>query len=316
MELGSYTYPITERALGIVMQVKLKAYFLSLNPEASALRQWDAGFILDFLKGNMWQPAGWQDFEIKEVTRLPKEERAIVIIPARHHKSLEEQVNQELQSIDNVVFFCLGDEEAEFDIEKIEHQSIYTWIQNPHIGKHDNYNKLGTGYPQHIKEFLPKEIHKKLNLYFAGQITHKRRIELIDVLLEYEAHWRNCRVIKTNGFTQGEAPKDYYKYMCEAMAAPAPSGAIIPDSFRLFEALECMSIPIADTVTPKGEIMPYWDWLFGEASPFPQVTQWDSLYAIMLEIRENWPMNVHKQTAWWIKYKREFANKVWRQLNA
>lgn len=292
----------------------MNAYFLSLNPEANALRQWDAGFLLDFLKGNMWQPSNWQDFEIKEVTSLPKDERAIVVIPARHHKGLEEQVNKELQHIDNVVLFCLGDEEAEFYIEKIQHPSIHIWIQNGHIGKHDNYNKIGTGYPQHIKQFLSDKIKKDLNMYFAGQVTHQRRLELIDVALHYEAEVGDSRVVRTKGFTQGEPPKDYYKYMCRAKVVPCPSGAIIPDSFRFFEALECMSIPVADTKTPTGEVMHYWDWLFNEEIPIPQVSEWDRLYGIMYESLENWPMNMHRQTAWWILFKRKFANKVWEQL--
>ena len=119
----------------------------------------------------------------------------------------------------------------------------------------------------------------------------------------------------TQGFTQGMSHLDYYMGMVGAKVAPAPSGAVIPDSFRLFEALECMAIPIADQKTAKGEVMEYWDWLFGEITPFPHITNWESLPAYMKEIKKDYPHNIHKQTAWWLMFKRNFKLKVLEQYN-
>lgn len=279
----------------------MKAYLLSLNSEANIADQWDFGFLKDFLDDNK--------FDIQERDELPFDDRAIVVIPARHHKDLEDRVNFELQNIDHVVLFLMGDEEADFDIDKIKHPSIHIWVQNPHMGKHDDYNKLGTGYPTHMNAV---QYPKNLDIFFAGQITHDRREELVSIL--ESPKFKSVRVVKTEGFTQGEAPKDYYKHMSLAKIAPAPSGAIIPDSFRLFEALECMAIPVADQKTASGEVMQYWDWLFGESTPFPKVEEWDRLFGLVPELLEDWPRNMHQQTAWWIRYKRDFKNKVLEQL--
>lgn len=286
----------------------INAYFLSMNPEANAHDQWDAGFILDILE--------LIDADITDVVELEKQDRAVVIIPARHHTGLEAEINKEINKVGNVVLVCLGDEEAEFEVELIEHPNIMVIIQNPHMGRHDNYNKLGTGYPQHMREHLPEKIHKDLNVYFSGQITHIRRRELADVLIAYEDQDKSTRLVRTKGFTQGEAPRDYYSYMTSAKIAPAPSGAVIPDSFRLFEALECMAVPIADEVSPTKAMPGYWDWLFGDITPLPKITEWDRIFGLIPELLDEWPHNMHKITAWYIWYKRNFALKVMEQLNA
>lgn len=294
-----------------------KAFLLSLNPQASVADQWDAGFLLDFLEGNMWQPPNWEGFDILTTSHLPKTNRALVALPARHHAQLVKEVNRELSNIDHVVLFLLGDEEADFPVEEIDHPSIHAWIQNPHPGRHDKYNKLGTGYPPQSQDILPtfKSVEKSLDVFFSGQITHKRRMSMLDNLNEYTTHHENTLVNTTHGFTQGLDHETYYTHFSRSKVAPAPSGAVIPDSFRVFEALESMSVPIADDVSPDNAIKEYWNWLFGEETPFPKIQEYDGLPGKITEELSKWPQNMHRQTAWWIAYKRRFVYTVLEQLN-
>jgi hypothetical protein len=292
----------------------MKAYILTLNKEAKLSEQWDFGLVKDLIEGKIWRTPDWEDFELEETSYLPKQDRAIVCIAGRHHAGWEKDIHCQLINIKKVVLFILGDEEADFDISKIKHRNISIWVQNPHLDKHDNYNRLGTGYPQRMKENLPDYTNKNLELFFSGQITHDRRRELVQALydsqaIDYELH-------QTNGFTQGLEPSKYYSEMARAILAPAPSGAVIPDSFRLFEALEMMAIPIADQKTADGEVMEYWDWLFEEITPFPKIDNWYELQDIVFTTRADYPHNIHKQTEWWIKWKRNFVYKVMEQLNA
>lgn len=284
----------------------MKVYYLSLKSETPNNDYWDYGFINDMFKD--------LQFETEEVSKLPKTDKAIVVLPARHHKGLEQEVQHELDKIQHKVFFAMGDEEADFDIDKIKASHI--WVQNPHPDKHDKYNKLGTGYPPQSQEILPTiGYEKNLNVYFSGQITHKRRVELIENMREYELGDSNTLVNRTKGFTQGVSHQDYYRDMARSKIAPAPSGAVIPDSFRLFEALECMSIPLADEVNPTGTITEYWDWLFGETVPFPKYTSSDRLVGLIHETLDKWDLKIQKQTCWWIKFKRDFKLKLQEQLN-
>lgn len=286
----------------------MDAYLLSFNPEANVADQWDFGLLRDVLEDSGFTIYGGNT--IKSGT-----ERAVIVIPARHNAEHIDAINKWLSHIEHVVLFLLGDEEAEFPVEKIVHPSIHIWAQNPHMGKHDAYNKLGTGYPAHMRSVLPKTLEKKKDIMFAGQVTHPRRRELIDVLVDMSMGNSGIRIVKTGGFTQGETPAEYFKHLSETKIAPAPSGAIIPDSFRLFEALECMAIPVADQKTPDGTVLHnYWDWLFGEDTPFPKVTEWDRLFGLRDELLADWPRNMHQQTAWWLMYKRNIKNKILEQL--
>jgi len=280
----------------------MKAYLLSLNDKANISDQWDFGLLHDTLQE--------LDVEMISCKTLPSYDRAVVVIPARHHAGLESKVNKELNKISHVVLFLMGDEEADFDIDKIEHPSIHIWVQNPHIGKHDNYNKLGTGYPKHMRENLPDYCAKEYSLYFAGQVTHNRREELVEAMELIAPRYQNVKIVKTEGFTQGVSPKEYYQDMAKATIALCPSGAVIPDSFRTFEALECMALVIADNKTPAGESMEYWDWLFEDIVPFPKCTNWFALPGIVGDLQDDYPHNIHNQTAWYLQWKRKFKHKI------
>lgn len=284
------------------------AYLLSLNPEANIADQWDFGMLKDLLLDI--------GFTLTEVSKVPKGDKALVIIPGRHHAGLEKQVNEELGNLNKPILFVMGDEEAEFDVSLVDVPKTRIWIQNPHLGKHDDYNRLGTGYPQHMSENLPALWEpKKQDIFFAGQVTHQRRVELVYTLQRMKNKGKDVSWVETDGFTKGVDPETYYKQLAITRIAPAPSGAVIPDSFRLFEALECMCIPVADQKTADGQVMEYWDWLFNEITPFPKITDWAILPGIYGDVLNDYTNKLHKQTAWYLQYKRNLKHKILEQIN-
>lgn len=279
--------------------MKTKIYHLSLKSDSPTSGYWDFA-ILDLL-----------DYEHENVSVLPRKNRAIVTIPARYHAGLEQKLNKELAKIKHVILFLMGDEEAEFNVEVINHPSIHIWVQNAHPDKHDKYNRIGTGYPPQVKLLSQMNLNKTRELMFSGQITHERRRQMVEGLNNYHG---NAFLHYSRGFTQGLQPKDYYNYMISAKIAPAPSGAVVPDSFRLFEALEAMCVPIADEVNPSGTINEYWDWLLG-MNPIPKITNWLNVDGTIKELLKDYPRNLHQITCWWIKWKRDFKLKIIKQLN-
>lgn len=282
----------------------MKAYALSFN-ESSILDQWDSGFLLDML-----EQIGIKPIPVK---RLEKAENAIVIIPARHHKGMENQIQKELDKINNCIFFALGDEEAEFNVHKI--RANYIYVQNPHPGQHDMYDRIGTGYPPQIKLLDEVSFKKDFNVFFSGQNTHTRRQQALKHLNNFADFHEGLEIYETKGFTQGLSHKEYYDRMARAKIAPCPSGAVIPDSFRLFEAFESMAVAIADEVNPSGSIQEYWDWLFEEVNPIIKIKDWSEVGGKILEILEDWDSIVQKQTCWWLLYKRNFRLRLVSQLN-
>lgn len=288
----------------------MNVYYLSLKEETPNRGYWDYGFLDDYINGRLWKTYEWVDYVQHEVSELPEDETAIVVLPARHHAGFEEKVNIQLQRIKKVVLFLMGDEESSFDIDKINHPDINIWVQNPNPIHHERYNRIGTGYPQSIRKLDGTEYKKDLNVYFSGQITHKKREEMWQELKDYPEAVMN----KTEGFTQGVTPEQYYSFMTRAKVVPSPAGAVIPDSFRLYEALECMAIPVADNVNSSETIHNYWKWLFKEDPPFLKVNNKEEWVDKVNQAVESYNELVQKQTAWWIKYKRDFAYKIQEQL--
>jgi hypothetical protein len=119
----------------------------------------------------------------------------------------------------------------------------------------------------------------------------------------------------TAGFAQGDKPVDYYRTLASAKIAPAPSGAVVIDSFRFFEAIEMLCLPIADKVDPKGNSLEFYKYLFGYDIPVPHVSNWSELHKLAPELLNQYPKNMHKVVAWWIKYKRDLGIKIMRQIN-
>lgn len=293
----------------------MNVYFLSLKEETPKRGYWDYAFLEDALGGRLWKPHNFPKMSLEDVEKLPEEEKAIVVIPARHHADKVDEINQELQKIKHVILFLMGDEESDFPVEKLKHDKIYIWVMSPRPGRHDEYNKFGTGYPPHARELKNIPYNKNVDIFFSGQITHPRRRDMMDNLLEYEVQNGKQDINGTKGFTQGFEPKEYIERLAKARIVPAPSGPVHPDSFRLFEGLESMACVIADEQNPDGSILEYWDWFFEDDTPFKKIKKYDNLVGYIYDIRENWSEYVAEQTAWWIQYKRKFVYKLMEQIN-
>jgi hypothetical protein len=280
----------------------IKAYLLSFSENDCAADKWDYGLLKEiFTKYNIEQ--------IK-VTSLPQEDRAIVVVPGPQNIKHEEYINKEIQNISRLVLFINGDEEGRFDITKIKHPNAEIWVQYPYA-KHHKLNKLPIGVPQHLKNLVPDYPLKDYDVYFSGQITHQRRQQVAKVLPTLP----NALFTLTAGFAQGGEPKDYYKALASAKIAPAPAGAATVDTFRFFEAIEMLCLPVGDMINSKGIYLEFYKDVFGYEPPTSYVSDWSELNTLVPQLLENYPQNMHNMVAWWIKYKRDLGIKIMEQVN-
>jgi len=281
----------------------VKAYLYSVKQEDCAADKWDYGLLKEFFSKNNIKP--------NKVTTLPSVDKAFVVIPGPQNIDYENQISEELNKIGRVVLFITGDESATFNIEKIKHNNIEIWIQYPHK-KHQQYNKLPVGAPQHLNKNLPQYQDKTYDTFFAGQITHQRRQELSKVMPSIP----NSIYEPTKGFAEGLKPKTYYDKMSMSKIVPCPSGAEVIDSFRFYEAIEMLCLPVADGIDSKGNAMNYHNFLFEIDLPIKTIDNWNLLPNIVPELLNNYPNNMHEIVCWWIKYKRDLGIKLMRQINA
>ena len=278
-------------------------YLYSFNEEDCAADKWDYGLLKEiFDKHNIEQT---------KVNSLPITDRAFVVIPGPQNIGHEKHISKELKNISRLVLFITGDEEGVFDIDRIDHPNAEIWIQYPHK-KHEKYNKFPIGVPQHLKNNLPNYKTKTYDVFFAGQITHQRREQLAGAI----ALVNNALYKPTDGFARGDKPIYYYDNLASSRIAACPAGAVVIDSFRLFEAIEMMSLPIADFIDSSGLEDDFYQRLFNEAVPFYKTKDWNELPNLTLRLLEGYPNNMHTVVCWWIKYKRDFGIKLMRQINA
>jgi hypothetical protein len=280
----------------------INAYLYSFNEEDCAADKWDYGLLKEvFDKYSIDQ--------IK-VTFIPKVDRGFVVIPGPQNLGHEDDINKEIQNLYRLVLFITGDEESRFDISKINHPNAEIWVQYFNESN-KQYNKLPIGVPQHLKQFIPDYPIKDYDLYFGGQITHSRRQQLAKAIKTMP----NTLYKPTEGFAQGDQPIDYYRNLASARIAPAPSGAVTIDSFRFFEAIEMLCLPIGDSVDSKDRDIDFYNILFEENIPVSFVSNWADLRFLVPEILNQYPKNMHKVVCWWIKYKRDLGIKIMRQIN-
>ena len=279
----------------------IKAYLYSINPLDSADGKWDYELLRSTFERN--------GIEQLTVDSIPEEERCFVVIPGQGNAGKEKLISKNLQNSKRVVLFITGDESARFNVDEIVHPNISIWIQYPHK-KHDKYNKFFVGVPQHLKENLPNYPIKEYDVYFGGQVTHQRRKQLGEVMQTLP----NALYKPTKGFAQGDTPKEYYKTLSKAKIAPAPAGAVVVDSFRFFEAIEMLCMPVGDGRNSQAEVDSYFNYIYLKDLPFPIVDNWNELNKLLPDLIYNYPNNMHQVVCWWLKYKRDFGFKVMRQL--
>jgi hypothetical protein len=287
----------------IYIMNQIKAYLYSHDGQDYANDKWDYGLIKEIFDKH--------EVDQIRVTEIPKSDKAFVVIPGPQTAGNEEILSNELNKLSRVVLFINGDENARFDVSKIRHSNIEIWIQYPHE-KHAEYNKMPIGVPQHLKKNLPPYTTKDYDVYFGGQITHQRRKELAGVMPKL----KNSLYGPTNGFSQGDKPKDYYLKLASAKIAPCPSGAAVIDTFRFFESIELLTLPIADTIDPKGIQTDFYKKMFGIYLPFKDISNWNEIEKLVPRLLDHYPNNMHQVVCWWIKQKRDLGIKIMRQINA
>ena len=281
----------------------IKAYLLGLDGKSFADHKWDFGFLKEAFKKNK--------IDYEEVTSLPECDKAFVVICGYENRNIPFEISTELRKIKRVVLFITADERGLFRADKLKHPNIFVWIQSPYPGRHDNFYKMPIGLPSHLKDNLPDYTSKKNDVFFSGQITHDRRKQLAEIMPSVP----NALFNPTPGFTQGYEPKEYYKHILESKIIPCPAGTSTIDSFRFYEALEMLSLPVADIRNSNNEKQDFWNFCFEQEVPVSKTANWYTLPEIVLQDLKDYPANMHRAVSWWIKYKRDFAYKIMEQLN-
>lgn len=256
--------------------------------------------MLDELFANTLYPTG---LEFDRVEGYPDAAGCVLLTPGRYWFKDIGRINEAVSRYDWLLLIKTGDEEDLFDLAEIEHPNVRFWCQTPRTDRdYGGARLIPLGYPPYFSQ-LPAVAEKSLEVFISAQATHHRRHECFDALSRVDA----VKVVEeTAGFTQGMSPSDYVAHMVAAKVAPCPSGAVSPDSFRAYEALESHCVPILDDVSPTYDSRGYWERMF-PGSPLPILTDYESLPGYIEDLLADWPRNSNRVAAWWLQTKRRIA---------
>lgn len=262
---------------------------------------WDSNLIRN-LTSNKLYPTG---LKFRHHTGFPpyhQAEGTILVLPGRYYSDHTDKINEALSNYRWVIGIKTSDEEDLFDTTLVRHPQLKWWIQTPRR-EHPGARLIGLGPTPHFNSLPSDPPEKCTDVFLSGQRTHGRRRECFEAL----ESWDGSKVVRpTEGFTEGFEPREYVAGVTSAKVCPAPSGAVSPDTFRLYEALEAHCVPIADDVSPAYNSRGYWRMLFPDA-PFPIIEDYASLPGYLSDVLEQWPANANRIAAWWIRHKRQMA---------
>jgi hypothetical protein len=270
---------------------------------------WDSNMLRRLLDGDLYP----HHMRVRHHAGFPNADGAIVVLPGQYWHLATDQINDAIQRFEWVLLVRTADEEDLFDISKIEHPRVKFWVQTPRVGRdYGDARLFGVGFPPHANaDGFPTEApNKHLYAFLSAQNTHARRREAFAALegLQYNLY-------ETDGFTKGFDPDVYMDYMLFSRVAPCPSGAVSPDSFRAWEALEAHCVPILDAVSPVDGDTDYWEQVL-PGCPAPVLRDYNDLPGYVEDALKGWPANANRITAYYMRYKRGLARGLREDLQA
>lgn len=237
----------------------------------------------------------------------------VLVVPGRYWSDGTAEITKLIARFRWVLAFRCGDEEDLFDISKVSHPNIKWWVQCPRPGRdYGTARFLGVGYTPHFTNLGAIPPAKYGGLFLSAQCTHERRRQAFEAI--YSSGSETLGFVEpTSGFAQGMQPADYTQMMRQAKLAPAPAGAVSPDTFRVWEALTSHTMPIADDVSPAYDSHGFWQMLL-PGVPFPVITDYTDLPGWITDQLADYPRNANRIAAWWIGEKRAMARRLREDL--
>lgn len=235
---------------------------------------------------------------------MPDVDGAVIIVHGGREPGRLDKLNMDIERLRWVLLIFLGDEEASFPAELVEHPNKICWVQEPLPGKHDFADRyILDGYTPHTHKHLVY-CEKDLDWVFAGQVTHGRRRACVSALQGID--WGGV-IVESKQYCGGVSLEEYHRLLCRARIVPCPSGPLSPDSARVCEALECGAIPILDDLSPTRHEPGFWKMVLGD-HPFPVVTDWSTLPDLIKEIKIDWRERTRQCQTWWFLYQINFLD--------
>lgn len=282
--------------------------WVSFCDENPAHERWDQHWIERILNNEEWRvPAGftYREGDISD--------GGIIVIPTGHYdehcggEKAIRRLEQMVTSMPWSVVIATSDEGSTFPWWRWQQFANHRlWIMTPRPDLHypNGTFFIGEGSPHYPIPSGPKG----RDVFFAGQINHDRRKQLVAAIDQLRAmDYLDIGTVYTDAFASGLDREHYLAEMAMTRIAPCPSGPLTQDSFRFFEALEAGCLPIADALRPDGSGDGYWDMIFPVRPPLPILREWEHMVPLNMF---GWDEQNANVSSWWQQEKRRVAYRL------
>ena len=251
---------------------------------------------------------GWINNILKKIQfKTIKNEKEIdegeilIIVDSSVEKKI--QLYERLKLICSKIFLIhLGDEFGIYDMSTIYNKFNFVWrgfCLNKYF-RNEKVNCLPIGYKSGV--FFSKQAEeRKYKWSFVGTPHKSSRHDLLFQFSSIKPSF--CH--KTKKFNEKIIEvNEMSKILSSTIFIPCPNGFVHPETYRLYEALECGCIPIVENAYK------YYDLLFPN-NPFLKVDKWIEAKSVIKEWKDSQIKQKQEEClTWWSKYKDQLQDFV------
>lgn len=274
---------------------------------------WDQALLIAAIEGKLVENTVRyvEHYKWHEPSVIPESGGGILVVPGA-----TEDVAAVKAFVDKMkwcVLVITSDEVNLFPLAEFKGRNRIIWRQHPvpQRGGFEADRVFPTGWRPDtlatIQALPPTD--KDLMWAFLGQVNNPDRLLCSMELDEIPGGVKHT----TGGFAKGIDYPQYIQTLRRAKLAPSPAGNHNTDCFRIFEALECGTLPVVairpDT-HPKG--FNYWAEMTGGRVPFPLVSHWNEFRDVVKTYQDEaaWEIDRDNAVKWWEGYKRKMAQSL------
>ena len=233
--------------------------------------------------GQCWITEKFYLEDMFDILKDKLDDSYVFIVGRSNDKQETQQLINEIEPGKKNILILLSDEAGIIPSYKDKFDFIFRTYNRKDLYDNNKIFAIPCGYgtsmrfSYNISDFNSKEFVKKdlkdreYDLFYSGQIS-PNRVELLNNLNNIKDRFKSL-VKFTDGFGKGFTLEEFYNNLNNTKIALVPNGAVVPESFRYFEAIRSGAIVI--TTYPKW-MDAYNHWYYDE-SPAIFINSWNEL---------------------------------------
>ena len=275
------------------------------NKENARDKQWGL-YHKDYSDKWIYEILNKIEFEVIQSERDLKNEDILIIVDSSIEE--KEELYTKLELICSRMFLIhLGDESGAYDSSLIYNKFNYVWrafCSNRYFNN-KKVSCLPIGYKSGTL-FKKEIVERKYKWAFLGTPHKSSRHDLLFQFSDIEPSFFH----KTKKFNEKIIDvSEMSEILTSTEFIPCPNGFVHPETYRLYEALECGCIPIVENAYK------YYDRLFPN-NPFIKVDRWIEAKPVI----RGWGDDQIKQKleecrTWWSQYKNQLQEFIINKIN-